>query len=101
MEKEKQALRKRAVITLGYLVEIINEQQYDLIVNNIRDACIANEGNLTSLRIYLLAVSTVCRSTSSRFSSYLPEVNYRFSYFLCRNFNETFFKVCTSLAQIL
>lgn len=77
MQKERQALRKRSIHTLGYLVEVVSNEQYDRIVKKVLQGCIDNAKNVNNLKTYVSATNSICRSSSARFSAFLPEVIFK------------------------
>lgn len=72
-------MRKRSIHTLGYLVEVVSNEQYEKIVKNVLQCCKDNTKNIINLRTYVSATNSICRSSSSRFAAFLPEVVFFFN----------------------
>uniref|UniRef100_A0A915D6E3 DUF3385 domain-containing protein n=1 Tax=Ditylenchus dipsaci TaxID=166011 RepID=A0A915D6E3_9BILA len=73
LEKERQALRKRSIHALGFLVDVVSNEHYDKIVQKILTGCAENAKNSNNLRTYVSAATGICKSSSARFAHFLPQ----------------------------
>ena len=74
LEKERQALRKRAITVLGFLVEAVDEAAYEVLVKRVLTG-LRTITDPTCVRAYVLAAATVSRASTCLFVQHLGEVS--------------------------
>lgn len=74
IQRERQALRKRAVTVLGYLVGVVPDDAYKRIVGRVLEG-LKTETDSSALRTYVLAAATICKSSTRLFAEHLSEVS--------------------------
>ena len=74
LEKDRPALRKRAIVALSTLVDVVSNDRYDRIMNRVLEGFDNAGGNLGNLRTFVSAAAAICRASSPRFVRFLPEV---------------------------
>jgi cullin-associated NEDD8-dissociated protein 1 len=73
IKRERQALRKRAITVLGYLVNVVEEEAYGRIVIRVLEG-LKTEKDQNALRAYVLAAATISKSSARLFVEHLGEV---------------------------
>ncbi|KAI6186489.1 hypothetical protein M3Y98_00138100 [Aphelenchoides besseyi] len=72
LTRERQALRKRAINVLGFLVEAVDEPTYEKIVDRVLEL-LKNETDSASTRAYVLAAATISKANPRLFAKRLEE----------------------------
>uniref|UniRef100_A0A1I7XN03 CTP synthase n=1 Tax=Heterorhabditis bacteriophora TaxID=37862 RepID=A0A1I7XN03_HETBA len=78
---ERQALRKRATVALGYMTAVCTHELFNEIVQVLIER-LSTAKNLTAVRTYVVAITYVTKSSGSRFAEHLPMVVPLFLQFL-------------------
>jgi hypothetical protein len=73
IKRERQALRKRAITVLGYLVGAVEDKAYERIVVRVLEG-LKTEKDSNALRAYVLAAATISKSSTRLFVEHLAEV---------------------------
>ncbi|KAI6237157.1 hypothetical protein M3Y95_00235700 [Aphelenchoides besseyi] len=72
LARERQALRKRAINVLGFLVEAVDEPTYEKIVDRVLEL-LKNETDSASIRAYVLAAATISKANPRLFAKRLED----------------------------
>ncbi|KAI6242062.1 hypothetical protein M3Y99_00283300 [Aphelenchoides fujianensis] len=72
LERERQALRKRAIVVLGILVESVDEPAFEAIVDRLL-AQLKQKASTDTTRAYVLAAATVVKANPRLYSKRLDE----------------------------
>jgi cullin-associated NEDD8-dissociated protein 1 len=75
IKRERQALRKRAITVLGYLVGTVQDEAYERIALRVLEG-LKTEKDPNALRAYVLAAATISKSSTRLFVGHLAEVGF-------------------------
>lgn len=74
LEKERPSLRKRALNALGYLTDVVPDDQFGKIVHRILTIFSTPNVDLGTLKTFVLASITTCRVSSVRITPFIPKI---------------------------
>nr|CAD2136226.1 unnamed protein product [Meloidogyne enterolobii] len=74
LEKERPALRKRALNALGYLTDVVPDEQFGKIMQRILTVFSKSNVDLGTLKTFVLASITTCRVSSVRITPFIPKI---------------------------
>nr|CAD2183165.1 unnamed protein product [Meloidogyne enterolobii] len=74
LEKERPSLRKRALNALGYLTDVVPDEQFGKIMQRILTVFSKSNVDLGTLKTFVLASITTCRVSSVRITPFIPKI---------------------------
>ncbi|KAF7627250.1 hypothetical protein Mgra_00009462 [Meloidogyne graminicola] len=74
LEKERPSLRKRALNALGFLTDVVPDDQFTNIVQKILTVFSTPNVSLGTLKTFVLALTTICRVSSTRITPFISKI---------------------------